>query len=170
MVDLSVHVGDMVKAILNGASSRPLMCVGLCETANAMEFAKAEVVHLIKTRLLTDENFNIPGFIIPPKDAPVDDIEVQTPTLAALLWNGQNIAIKDSDRGKYDDHDAFRARFNELEGAMQQAGKGIKREATNCGDWQPSPKKLKFNEPDNMAQSEPLEFIDPASITTRALA
>ena len=29
LVDLSVHVGDIVKAVVNGAFLRPLMCVGL---------------------------------------------------------------------------------------------------------------------------------------------
>ena len=84
MVDLSVHVGDMVKAVVNGAFSRPLMCVGLCDSEDAMEFAKHEVIHFIKTRLLTDESFTIPGFIIPSKDAPGDDIEAPILTLAAL--------------------------------------------------------------------------------------
>ena len=79
---------------------RPLMCVGLCDSAEAMEFARHEVVHFIKTRLLTDENFKIPRFQIPPKDEPDVEIEVQTPTLAVLGWHGQNIAIKDSDRDK----------------------------------------------------------------------
>ena len=57
LVDLSVHVGDMVKAVVNGAFSRPLMCMGLCDSADAMEFAKHEVVHVIKTRLLTYDVF-----------------------------------------------------------------------------------------------------------------
>ena len=55
LVDLSVHVGDMVKAVVNGAFSRPFdVFVNLCDSADAMEFAKHEVVYFIKTRLLTD--------------------------------------------------------------------------------------------------------------------
>ena len=180
LVDLSVHVGDMVKAVVNGAFLRPLMCVGLCDSADAMEFAKHEVVHFIKTRLLTDDNFKIPGFVIPPKDPPHADDDVQPPTLASLVWHGQNVAIKDSDRDKYKEH--FEDQFNELEAALNQAvayhsvepaGKGMKRElgspGNSCGDGQPSPKKLKEGEADNMAQSEPLEFIDPASLKTEIL-
>ena len=161
---------------------RPLMCVGLCDSAEAMEFARHEVVHFIKTRLLTDENFKIPGFQIPPKDAPDVEIEVQTPTFGVLGWHGQNIAIKDSDRDKYKDNGAFQARFNALEAALHQAverhsiepvGKGIKREATGCEAGQPSPKiartDLKECEQDDMAQSEPLELIDPESIKTEIL-
>ena len=143
-----------------------------------MEFARHEVVDFIKTRLLTDENFKIPGFQIPPKAAPDVEIEVQTPTFGVLGWHGQNIAIKDSDRDKYKDNDAFQARFNALEAALHQAverhsiepvGKGIKREATGCEDGQPSPKKLKECEQDNMAQSEPQELTDPESIKTKCL-
>ena len=44
LADLSVHVGDMVKAVVNGAFSRPVMCVGLCETPEGLEFAKNEIV------------------------------------------------------------------------------------------------------------------------------
>ena len=180
LVDLSVHVGDMVKAVVNGAFLRPLMCVGLCDSADAMEFARHEIVHFLKTRLLTDDNFKIPGFVIPPKDSPHEDDEVQPPTLASLVWHGQNVALKDSDRDKYKEN--FEDQFNELEAALNQAvayhsiepaGKGIKRElgspGKSCGAGQPSPKKLKEGEADNMAQSEPLEFIDPESLKTSIL-
>ena len=121
LVDLSVHVGDMVKAVVNTAFSRPLMCVGLCDTGAQMEFVKNEIIHFLKTKLLTDEGFKIPGFTIPPKDVPLDEISVPTPALTALVWRGNNIVMKDADRNKWSLHDTFQAQFDELDTAMQQA-------------------------------------------------
>jgi hypothetical protein len=61
LVDLSVHVGDMLKAVASTASSRPLMCVGLCESADTKDFVESEIMHFLKTKLLADDGFKIPS-------------------------------------------------------------------------------------------------------------
>jgi hypothetical protein len=121
LVDLSVHVGDMIKAVAETAFSRPLMCVGLCEGADHKDFVQAEIMHFLKIKLLTDDGFKIPGFTIPPKDVPLDEISVPTPALTALGWRCNNIVMKDSDRNTWSLHDTFQAQFDELVTAMNQA-------------------------------------------------
>ena len=100
LVDLSVHVGDMLKAFASGAFARPMACVGLCGSSESLEFAKTEVIHFLKSRLLTDSTFMIRGFNIPPATAPSDGITAPTLKLNALAWSGQHIQIQEQDEEK----------------------------------------------------------------------
>ena len=175
LVDLSVHVGDMIKAVANAGFSRPLMCVGLCESVEHQDFVQSEIMHFLKMKLLTDDGFKIPGFTIPPKDVPLDAISVPTPELTALGWRGNTIMIKESDRNRWGLHYAFQAQFDELATALDQANARcntalqhnnvdtpVKQES-----GEPPHKKLKTDK--DAVQTEPLMFIDAASIDTAIL-
>jgi hypothetical protein len=174
VVDLSVHVGDMVKAIANVGFSRPLMCIGLCETAGNVEFVKTEVVHFLKAKLLSEDGFNIPGFTIPPKDVTMDEITVPAPALSALKWCDNSVMITDADRAKWSEHDTFQAQFNELDAAIQQAVSTcsighikpdhVKEEALG-GHGEPPHKKQRSDGGGEQAPDEPLKLIDASSIS-----
>ena len=153
-----------------------MMCVGLCDTGDQMEFVKNEIIHFLKTKLLTDEGFKIPGFTIPPKDVPLEEMSVPTPALTALVWRGNNIVMKDADRDKWKLHDTFQAQFDELDSAMQQAnmqctigqiGTNVKHERD--GDGEPPLKKMRGDGDGVPAQNEPLRFIDAAAIEIEIL-
>ena len=171
VLDLSVHVGDMIKAAINGAYGRPMMCVGLCNTGEKLDFAKSEIIHFIKAKLLTDDGFTIPGFTIPPKDKPVDAISVPTPALTALLWHGDTLVIKDLDRDKWKLHEHFQDAFDELDSQVQQTHPfqdALDKVPVKCegdGDGEPPLKKLKGPE----EQKAPQRFIDAATIQTEIL-
>ena len=170
MVDLSVRVGDMVKAVISGAFSRPIMCVGLCEDVREIEFVKNEAIHFIKAKLLMDDGFNVPGFSISPKDAPLEDILVPRPQLRSLAWCGDAIVMKDADCNRWSQHDIFQMQFNALRSAVQHANDmklqetfaEIKRGAD--GDGEPPLKKRKE---DGVLAT--LRYIDAESIDTEIL-
>ena len=176
LVDLSVHVGDMIKAVANAGFSRPLMCVGLCDSPEHADFVQSEITHFLKTKLLTEDGFKIPGFTVPPKDAPMDAIYVPTPELTALGWHDNTIMIKESDRKKWGLHCSFQAQFNELATTLEQANAHCKPAfqhnnvdtAVKQESVEPPHKKLKTDKgADSLPES--LTFIDAASIDTAIL-
>ena len=166
-----MHVGDMLKAFASGALARPMACVGLCGSSESLDFAKTEAIHFLKSRLLTDNTFMIPGFNMPPATAPSDGITVPAPTLNALAWSGQHIQIHEQDEEKCGHHESFENEFNVLKNAMLCANglaktvvsdAPIKNEGgADVGDDPPS-KKLRL--------SIALSFIDAATIQTDILS
>ena len=125
LVDLGVHVADMLKAAVNGAFGRPITCIGLCNAQEQLDFVKSEIVHFMKCKLLQDGGFQIPGYTIPDKIPPTDAVCLPSPKLQALVWQGNAIKIKDNDMEKLKKSDNFQDAFDEMVKAVEIANEDL---------------------------------------------
>ena len=170
VIDLSVHVGDMLKAFIAVQKRAPMAFLGLCGTADERDWVKTEVVDFIKHKLL-HEDFIVPGFTIPPVTAPGTDVPLPMPKLAALHWETQDgthtLAISAADIAKWKEHDSFRDKFADMEYAVQSMKtpkvNGIKGECNAEGESSGATPNL------SVTPEAPLTFIDPESIQTELL-
>ena len=118
LVDLSVHVGDMLKAFVMNLA-KPAMYVGLCESDASLQFVKHELVQFVKTTLQSNPDYRIAGFTIPPEAMPesADDV-VRAPNLTTLVWKDGKLAVATRDEEKWKDHEEFGESFEQLQASM----------------------------------------------------
>ena len=169
VVDLSVHVCDMVKAVLNGGGTdRPIFYVGLCTDDEHMAFVKGEIVHFVKTKLLTDDGFTIPGFTIPPKEMPQDDFSMPEPVLHVLAFNELKDAFKfkDADVAKWKGG-IFQHEFEQLEAALKKSDALSELALTPGGVKHEAPGGVKHVIENGIPTDD--MFIDAGSIQTQIL-
>ena len=159
LVDLSTHVGDMLKAFVINVS-KPGMYVGLCESDEALQFAKQELIQFVKAKLQSTPEYVITGFTIPPEEMPMSPNDaIQPPVLSTLVWRDNVLCVAAHDETKWKDHDEFGERFEQLEAsvaAMVPLTRDVKEEID------PDDKVDTLNQD---ALSD-LDFIDAGSIQT----